>query len=162
MARDLFFFLSYFSDKSGYFQLYLGKGIGLRYHGIRDEIFVLKFHSLDRIIGKKSDMLIDDLKAIQELHGYLPEKELRELSAKTRTPLYEIQGVASFYPHFHLEPPLPVRVEVCADLACHPARGRRAQGSDSERYSGRGSGQSAREHGLLYRTMRPAMRDIRE
>ena len=64
-------------------------------------------------------MLIDDLKAIQELHGYLPEKELRELSAKTRTPLYEIQGVASFYPHFHLEPPLPVRVEVCADLACH-------------------------------------------
>ncbi len=64
-------------------------------------------------------MLIDDLKAIQELHGYLPEKELRELSAKSRTPLYDIQGVASFYPHFHLGPPPPVRVEVCADLACH-------------------------------------------
>lgn len=64
-------------------------------------------------------MLIDDLRAIQENHGYLPEDKLRELSTKRGCPLYEVQGVASFYPYFHLEPPPPVRVEVCTDLACH-------------------------------------------
>ena len=64
-------------------------------------------------------MLIDDLKSIQERHGYLPEDELRALSARNRVPLYEIHGVASFYPHFHLEPPPPVRLGICADLPCH-------------------------------------------
>ncbi len=68
---------------------------------------------------REGDMLIEDLKTIQERRGYLPEDELRELSARTRVPLYEIQGVASFYPHFHLTPPPPVRVDICVDLACH-------------------------------------------
>ncbi len=71
------------------------------------------------IAQPKDDMLIEDLKAIQERCGHLPEDELRALSARTRVPLYEIQGVASFYPHFHLAPPPPVRVDICVDLACH-------------------------------------------
>lgn len=64
-------------------------------------------------------MLINDLKSVQEKHGFLPEVELRALAERNRIPLYEIQGVASFYPHFHLEPPPPVRLGICADLACH-------------------------------------------
>jgi formate dehydrogenase/NADH-quinone oxidoreductase subunit F len=64
-------------------------------------------------------MLIDDLKAIQHRHGYLPAEELRTLSERTRTPLYAIHGVASFYPHFRLDPPPRVQIRVCRDLSCH-------------------------------------------
>lgn len=63
-------------------------------------------------------MLVQQLHAIQSQHGYLPEAELRALSEKTGTPLYRMQEVASFYPHFHREPPPPVEVHVCRDVSC--------------------------------------------
>lgn len=64
-------------------------------------------------------MLIDDLKAIQHKHGYLPENELKALSDRTNTPMYEIFGVADFYPHFRLTPPPDVSIRVCTDMSCH-------------------------------------------
>ncbi len=64
-------------------------------------------------------MLIDDLREIQARHGYLPEEELKILSARKGIPLYEIHGVASFYPHFRLKPPPPASLRVCTDLSCH-------------------------------------------
>src|SRR5438093_11601633 len=64
-------------------------------------------------------MLIDDLKAIQERCGYLPQEELLAYSDRTNTPLYQIQAVTSFYPHFRTEPPPRVTVHVCTDLSCH-------------------------------------------
>ncbi len=64
-------------------------------------------------------MLIDDLRAIQARHGFLPEEELKSLSESKGIPLYEIQGVATFYPHFRLEPPPAVSLQVCTDLSCH-------------------------------------------
>lgn len=68
--------------------------------------------------------LINELKAIQERHGYLPEEELRAFSQRTVVPLYQIQAVASFYPHFRLQPGPKVDVKVCADLSCHIAGAR--------------------------------------
>lgn len=64
-------------------------------------------------------MLIDDLKEIQARHGYLPEAELKSLSERKGIPLYEIHGVASFYPHFRLKPPPGATLRVCTDLSCH-------------------------------------------
>jgi NADH:ubiquinone oxidoreductase subunit F (NADH-binding) len=64
-------------------------------------------------------MLIEELKAIQHRHGYLPREELRALSERTNVPLWQIHGVASFYPRFRLQPPTKVEVKVCADLSCH-------------------------------------------
>jgi NADH:ubiquinone oxidoreductase subunit F (NADH-binding)/NADH:ubiquinone oxidoreductase subunit E len=69
--------------------------------------------------------LINDLKAIQEQYGYLPEDELRAFSQRTATPLYRIQAVASFYPHFRLRPGPRLEVKVCTDLSCHLAGARR-------------------------------------
>ena len=63
-------------------------------------------------------MLIDDLKEIQHRHGYLPEAEIRDYSDRTNTPLYQIQAVASFYPHFRTAPPARADVLVCRDIAC--------------------------------------------
>jgi NADH:ubiquinone oxidoreductase subunit F (NADH-binding)/NADH:ubiquinone oxidoreductase subunit E len=68
--------------------------------------------------------LINELKAIQEQHGYLPEEELRAFSQRAVVPLYQIQAVASFYPHFRLRPGPQVEVKVCTDLSCHIAGAR--------------------------------------
>jgi NADH:ubiquinone oxidoreductase subunit F (NADH-binding)/NADH:ubiquinone oxidoreductase subunit E len=64
-------------------------------------------------------MLIDQLRLIQQEHGYLPAAALRALSERARIPLYDVHGVASFYPHFRLTPPPAVDVRVCADMSCH-------------------------------------------
>jgi hypothetical protein len=63
-------------------------------------------------------MIIQELKAIQEEHGYLPAEELQALSRRLNVPLYRLHGVASFYPHFRLQPPPAVEVQVCSDIAC--------------------------------------------
>jgi NADH:ubiquinone oxidoreductase subunit F (NADH-binding) len=34
-------------------------------------------------------------------------------------PVYELHGVASFYPHFRLKPPPKTTIHVCTDLPCH-------------------------------------------
>jgi formate dehydrogenase beta subunit len=62
--------------------------------------------------------LIPALTAIQRRCGWLPREELVALSRDVRRPLYEIEGVVSFYPHFRTSPPKTVQLAVCHDLAC--------------------------------------------
>jgi formate dehydrogenase beta subunit len=62
--------------------------------------------------------LIPALHAIQERLGWLPRAELEALARDTRRPLYEIQGLVSFYPHFRTAPPARVAVGACHDLPC--------------------------------------------
>ena len=62
--------------------------------------------------------LIPALNAIQRDHGWLPREELTRLSRETRRPLYEIEGLISFYPHFRTAAPPKVEVTVCHDLTC--------------------------------------------
>ncbi len=69
--------------------------------------------------------LISELKAIQDRLGYLPEAELQAFSQRTATPLYKLQAVASFYPHFRLHPHPQLDVKVCTDLSCHIAGAQR-------------------------------------
>ena len=68
----------------------------------------------------KSDgpSLIPSLNTIQREHGWLPREELVRLSRETRRPLYEIEGLTTFYPHFRREAPPRVEVTVCRDLSC--------------------------------------------
>ena len=62
--------------------------------------------------------LIPALHAIQERVGWLPREELVALSREVHRPLYEIEGLISFYPHFRTTPPAPVVLCVCHDLSC--------------------------------------------
>jgi len=64
-------------------------------------------------------MIIHELHTIQNEHGYLPASELQALSRRLNIPLYRIHGVASFYPHFRLQPPPAVDIKICRDMACH-------------------------------------------
>lgn len=38
--------------------------------------------------------LIDELRTIQDQHGYLPDNELRAFSQRTSVPLYQLQAVS--------------------------------------------------------------------
>lgn len=64
-------------------------------------------------------MIVQRLREIQHRFGYLPERELRELSDETATPLHRLHEVASFFPHYRLAEGPPVDVRVCRDMACH-------------------------------------------
>ncbi|MHC4973824.1 MAG: NAD(P)H-dependent oxidoreductase subunit E [Planctomycetota bacterium] len=63
--------------------------------------------------------LIEELYALQEAHGYLREPDLRELSRRLKVPLYELEGVSTFYPHFRRDPPPRLHVTACRDVSCH-------------------------------------------
>jgi NADH:ubiquinone oxidoreductase subunit F (NADH-binding)/NADH:ubiquinone oxidoreductase subunit E len=62
--------------------------------------------------------LIPALNAIQERAGWLSREELVALSRDVRRPLYEIEGLISFYPHFRTDPPVKAELRVCHDLSC--------------------------------------------
>src|SRR4051812_16932915 len=62
--------------------------------------------------------LIPALNAIQRRCGWLPRDELVALSREVRRPLYEIEGLISFYPHFRTTEPKAVQIAVCHDLTC--------------------------------------------
>jgi NADH:ubiquinone oxidoreductase subunit F (NADH-binding)/NADH:ubiquinone oxidoreductase subunit E len=62
--------------------------------------------------------LLPALTAIQREHGWLPREALTELARELDRPLYEIEGLISFYPHFRTEPPAKIDLHVCHDLSC--------------------------------------------
>jgi len=64
-------------------------------------------------------MVVEGLNAIQEKFGYIPEQELYELAARLGKPVYEVHGVATFYPLYRLQPPPKASILVCTDLCCH-------------------------------------------
>lgn len=66
-------------------------------------------------------VLVPILQKIQEEFGYLDEGALRNYSESSGVPLYRLQAVASFFPHFRFAPPKPVTLRVCRDMACHLA-----------------------------------------
>ena len=58
--------------------------------------------------------LIPLLNELQAKLGWLPREELVALAREAGRPLYEIQGLISFYPHYRTEPPVPVSIGVTA------------------------------------------------
>ena len=68
-----------------------------------------------------SPVLVPELHRIQQQFGYLQPDALAEFSKESGVPLYRLQAVASFFPHFQLAPPKKVVLRVCRDLSCHLA-----------------------------------------
>jgi NADH:ubiquinone oxidoreductase subunit F (NADH-binding) len=63
-------------------------------------------------------MIVQALHEIQHRHGYLPRPELVLLADRIDTPLFRIEEVASFFPHFRKTPPPEIEIRVCRDMAC--------------------------------------------
>ena len=68
--------------------------------------------------GGRADALIEVLHQVQELEGYLSPAALGQVARGLALPLSRVQGVASFYHLFRLEPPTPHRCAVCLGTAC--------------------------------------------
>jgi len=82
--------------------------------------------------------IFDQLRAIQDRFGYLPPDQLHAMSEQTGTPLYRIHGVASFYPHFNLQPPPKVCLRVCTDMSCHTRGAEELRSGLVQRFQGMG------------------------
>jgi NADH:ubiquinone oxidoreductase subunit F (NADH-binding)/NADH:ubiquinone oxidoreductase subunit E len=80
--------------------------------------------------------LIPALNAIQARVGWLPREELVALSREVHRPLYEIEGLVSFYPHFRTEAPKKAELRVCHDLTCWLRGGDAAIDALKEQYGG--------------------------
>jgi len=61
---------------------------------------------------------IELLQAWQAEHGLLDDAALVQLAKVHRIPLYELEGLVSFFPHFRRTPAPEVEVHVCRDVAC--------------------------------------------
>lgn len=51
--------------------------------------------------------------------GYLVEEDMRQVAHELNVELSHIQGLVTFYPHFHTSPPPKVCVKICNDMSCH-------------------------------------------
>ena len=71
--------------------------------------------------GRAFMSLIHELEALQAEHGHLDDASLRALSRRIGEPLYRLQEVVSFYPHFRRQPPARREIHVCRDMSCHLA-----------------------------------------
>ncbi|MBY0228518.1 MAG: NAD(P)H-dependent oxidoreductase subunit E, partial [Gemmataceae bacterium] len=70
-------------------------------------------------------MLVKVLKELQGEKGWLSEDDLRAAARRADVPLYRVEEVASFFPHFRRTPPPAVLVQVCRDMSCHLAGSRK-------------------------------------
>ncbi len=64
--------------------------------------------------------------ALNELlheRGHLDDAALRALAERLDVPLYRLEGLVSFYPHFRRTPPPRVAVSICRDVSCRLAGG---------------------------------------
>lgn len=62
--------------------------------------------------------IITHLNELMHAHGWLRPDDLRALAQKLGEPLYKIEGLASFYPHYRRTPPAARTIEICRDLSC--------------------------------------------
>ena len=63
-------------------------------------------------------VIVPELQRIQKEFGYLEREALEGFSKASGVPLYRLQEVASFFPHFQLTMPRKVTLRVCRDMAC--------------------------------------------
>jgi NADH:ubiquinone oxidoreductase subunit E len=71
--------------------------------------------------GRKSQphQLIEVLLDLQDLHGYLPEKDLKTVSKELGVALVDVYRVANFYKAFSLKPRGKNVYTICTGTACH-------------------------------------------
>jgi len=70
-------------------------------------------------LGWETNLIVEELRALQKRFGFLSAEQLDELSKRIDVPISHLHGVASFFPHFRLTPPPKVDVRICRDMPCH-------------------------------------------
>jgi len=70
-------------------------------------------------VEHKTDGIFEELKDVQRKFEYLPSEELKRIADRRGLALRDVHAIASYYPHFHLQPPAKVVVKICDDMTCH-------------------------------------------
>lgn len=70
-------------------------------------------------LGRRREMLIPILQAVQDLYQYLPQEAIQEVAGLLELTPTTILGVATFYSQFRLRPAGRHRIKVCTGTACH-------------------------------------------
>ncbi|MCK5630795.1 MAG: NADH-quinone oxidoreductase subunit NuoE [Nanoarchaeota archaeon] len=73
---------------------------------------------LDKIIETKK-LLLPILTEVQDKYGYISESLVRQLSKKTKIPMAEIYGVATFYSFFSTKPQGKNIIHICNSPSCY-------------------------------------------
>lgn len=66
-------------------------------------------------------IIVEELNKIRDRRGYLPEADLKALAERLSVPLYRVEEVVSFFPHYRKTAPPQVEINVCVDMACNLA-----------------------------------------
>jgi NADH:ubiquinone oxidoreductase subunit F (NADH-binding)/NADH:ubiquinone oxidoreductase subunit E len=103
------------------YQTALRKTFALEGMALAASYYVYRARMAAPTVSSYSPMLVPALHRIQHQFGYLKREALEEFSKQSGVPLYRLQAVASFFPHFQLTPPKKVVVKVCRDMSCHLA-----------------------------------------
>lgn len=62
--------------------------------------------------------VLQRLSRLQAEHGWLSDDTLHALSKEAHVPLYALEAVTSFYPHYRRTPPPRVSISICRDAPC--------------------------------------------
>lgn len=71
---------------------------------------------------------------LQHRKGWLDDQDLRDLAPQLGLPLYRLEEIVSFFPHFRRERPPLVELLVCRDMSCHHAGAPELTATLSKRY----------------------------
>jgi NADH-quinone oxidoreductase subunit E len=87
---------------------------------VDDSFLIIKERPLllDDFSGKP-DELIAMLQVCQNRHGYISEKDIRQIALFIKISETHIYGVASFYAQFRFQKPGEKLIQVCMGTACH-------------------------------------------
>lgn len=69
--------------------------------------------------GRETGAVVEDLRQLQEEHGYIPLPQLEEIARRRGLHMRDVHTIATYYPHFRLRPLARADVRVCDDMTCH-------------------------------------------
>jgi formate dehydrogenase beta subunit len=69
--------------------------------------------------GRETAAVVEDLRQLQEEHGYIPQPQMEEIARRRHVHIRDVHTVATYYPHFRLRPLAQADVRVCDDMTCH-------------------------------------------
>lgn len=68
--------------------------------------------------------IISELNHVLHKKGFVSDDDLRAISERLNVPLYRLEGIVSFYPHFRRSKPPRAEISLCRDVSCRLAGGR--------------------------------------
>lgn len=87
--------------------------------------------------GRETGAVVEDLRLLQEEHGYIPQPEFEVIARRRGVHIRDVHSLATYYPHFRLRPLARADVRVCDDMTCHLFGSHQLREELERRFAGR-------------------------